>query len=130
MMRQNTANQAEDTSQEQASGGRSWTETEDLCRKTLEFCAEKGLSPVPPIYELVFKYFEGKREDIVAGLGEALERGPVQSFQLLELHDKYLGNDDLAIAFGQSARISAMSSARSNRSPARARRTPYAHVAS
>ncbi len=99
-MRQNTANQAEDTSQEQASGGRSWTETEDLCRKTLDFCAEKGLSPVPPIYELVFKYFEGKREDIVAGLGEALERGPVQSFQLLELHDRYLGNDDLAIAFG------------------------------
>ncbi len=76
-----------------------WTQADELCRKTLEFCAEQGVSPVPPIYELVFAYFEGSREDVVAGLGDAIARGETQGFQLMDLHDRYLGKSELALAF-------------------------------
>ncbi|MEM8571518.1 MAG: GGDEF domain-containing protein [Pseudomonadota bacterium] len=72
---------------------------ERVCEQTLAFCAERGIVPIPPIYELVFAYFEGSREDVVQELDEAIGRGETESFQFVELHDKLLGRTELAVAF-------------------------------
>lgn len=94
-----TAPDAATPARGQETAGESWNQVDDLCRKTLAFCSDRGLSPVPPIYELVYTFFEGKREDVVEGLTEVIEQGEIQSFQLIELHEKFLGHDELAVAF-------------------------------
>jgi diguanylate cyclase len=71
------------------------------CRKALAFCEELGLTPVPPIYELFYTYFEGMREDIVEGLDAAVARGETEQHHLLELHQTCMSGGDLAVAFDE-----------------------------
>jgi diguanylate cyclase len=84
-----------------AKPGAACCESGETCRKALALCEQLGLTPVPPIYELIYTYFEGSRADIVTELDAAIAKGATDQHHLLELHKTYLGGEELAVAFDE-----------------------------